>query len=202
MAWCSPWAPGQSCYRRWYVFLHTDLRQDHLSLSVNFMQNPQMTDTTKPKVCISFRNPSNTSYGYQFDLIFFLHIYLYKEDAFSSTPALQKGCLFPRLSVLQGPSHAVSSTRLAAGLALTSPPEIIRLDDLIVLLVLKKKMRWITLMLWSPGPVSPTDRDQPLQDETQIKAKFYFCGQQHRHISKPRWSRWPEKRDEARQASL
>lgn len=48
-------------------------------------------------------------------------------------------------------------------------------------------------MLWSPSPVSPTDRDQPLQDETQIKVKFYFCGQRHRHISKPRWSRWPER---------
>lgn len=51
-------------------------------------------------------------------------------------------------------------------------------------------------MLWNPGMVPPTDWDQPLQDETQIKAKFYFCGQQHMaaavHISKPRWSRWPE----------
>lgn len=32
--------------------------------SVNFMQNPQMTDTTEPKVCTFFRNPSKISYGY------------------------------------------------------------------------------------------------------------------------------------------
>lgn len=34
-------------------------------------------------------------------------------------------------------------------------------------------------MLWNPGTVSPADWDQPLQDETQIKAEFYFRGQQH-----------------------
>lgn len=47
-----------------YVFLHALSCGKTFSLSVNFMQNPQMTDKTKFKVCIFFRNPNKTSYGY------------------------------------------------------------------------------------------------------------------------------------------
>lgn len=64
-----------TCYRRQYALCFpacSEMCKTISALSVNVMQNPPMSNTTKPNVCLSFRtqvkegNLSKTSCGYQF----------------------------------------------------------------------------------------------------------------------------------------